>query len=102
MHRRVRIHVRRDLQPLRARGVDALQHIIEAIPVLLARKLEMVDLRRHARFACNRDQLIDSLQYRIALAAHVRDVHAAMTSGLFRDGNQLRRLRIECGRVDER
>ena len=60
----------------RAASIFAIA-VVHLGPVRLARRLEVIDLGADARLARDRQHLVDRFEQPVALAAHVRDVHAA-------------------------
>jgi hypothetical protein len=95
---RVRVHVGRQLQPGSLLGLDALDDVVELVPVRAARDLEVVDLPADARAAHDREELVQRLEQRVALAPEVSDVHP----GRLCERDQLVRLRVERRCVDQR
>ena len=85
----VGVHVGGDLQALLPRRLDLRDHLVHLRPVRLAGGLEVVDLGRDLRLAADADQLVDRFEQAVPLAAHVRDVLAAV---LRRDLAQLDQL----------
>ena len=61
----------------------------------------MMDLRVHLGGARDRDQFIEALQESIAFTAHVRGVAAAVFAGRAHERDQLIRLGIRAGGVNE-
>ena len=86
LHRRVRILVRRDVQPTRAGRLDLRDVAADRAPVLLAANLEMKEVDRQLRFLGDANREVQLLVLLHALAADVRHVDA------IRGGDGLRQL----------
>ncbi|MCR5879989.1 hypothetical protein [Phenylobacterium sp. J367] len=97
----VGVHVGRDPQALGAGGLDLRDGLVELAPVLLAGRLQVVDLGRRAGAAGDLDQLVDRFQQARAFRAHVTDVDPAAAPGLGGQGDQLVRFGEGAGRIDQ-
>ena len=75
---------------------------VELVPVRLAGGFQVIKLGGNCCFAGNRDQLVRRLQQARSFAADVRDVHAAVFGGDFRQRDQLFCFRVKGRRVDQR
>ena len=65
------------VEPLRARGVDEDQRVLDPSPVGASRRLDVAHLHRQATRAPDLDGLADGLQQRRALAADMARVDPA-------------------------
>src|SRR5262249_52342989 len=77
---RVAIDIRRDGQALAPRGLDLRDGVAHPAPVVLAGRLEVVNLSGNLRLAADADYLVNAVEQGWSLAAHVRDV-AALVAG---------------------
>ena len=100
--RGVGVHVGGDAQPLPPRLLHLRDGLVHLGPVGGARRLEVVDLGRHAGLARDGDQLVHRLQEPVALAAQVRDVAAAVGRRRLAQLDQLLGRGVGPGRVDQR
>ncbi len=80
----------------------SVDHAVHLRPVRLAGRLQVINLGGQSGLAADADQLVDRFDEAIALAAHVRDVHALVVGRRLRDLDQLLGRRVEARRVDQR
>ena len=93
LHRRVRILVRRDVQPARAGRLDLGDVAADRAPVLLAANLEMKEVDRQLGFLGDANREVQLLVLLHALAADVRHVDAALRRDDLRQLDHLLRMR---------
>ena len=98
----VGVHVGGNFQALFLRRFDPGEELIELAPVLLAGGFDVINLRRNSRFARDAEQLIDGFEQTISLTPHVGDVFALIFRRHFAQLDQLLRLRVKRGRINER
>ena len=88
--------------PSSPRLLDHRDDRVHLRPVGLAGRLEVIDLGRDARLAADANQLVDRFDQPVALAAHVRDVLAAVLRRDLAQLDQLLGRGVEGRRVDQR
>ena len=86
----VRIHVGRDVEAARARGLEVLEHLAHASPVGLVGGLQVPHFRGNVGALGHREHLVERGDDLVRLRTLVRDVDAAM---LPRDRSRARRSR---------
>ena len=86
---RVRIQIRRHVQPARPRRLDALQHLRHLAPVRLVRCLQVPDLRGNVGPLGDREHFVERLEDLGTLRSLVREIDAAVPRGHFRQLDDL-------------
>src|SRR4030088_2032123 len=84
-----------------ARTFDGVGHLIELVPIVLAGKLEMIDLSGSTACLGDIDRFLESGFDAVTLTAHVSCVDAAATGRLLSESNEFRCLGVTGGGIDE-
>jgi hypothetical protein len=92
---RVQVHVGRDAHAGCPGGFDELHDPLTLGPILPASGLEMINLGRQSGLTGDRDQLLDPFDQAVALAAHVRDVHALILGRHLAQFDELVRIGVK-------
>ncbi len=97
----VRIAVERGVASRRARGRHTRERVVELSPVARSLCLEVRDLERAVRAACDGDRLVDRLEHVVVFVAHVRRVRKSGAGERLAQRDQLLARREGAWRVLE-
>ena len=98
----VGVHVGGDLESLPPRRFYLADDLVHLRPVRLAGRFQVIDLRGQAGLTADPDQFVDRFEQAVALAAHVRDVLAAVLRRHLAQLDELLGAGVRGRRVDQR